>query len=113
MDTDSLRKEFPFNGLHLAITLCYSRNSRANQMWAPGVGMHVCELVCLKYIDKGGGACNRKEHFRLMRHDVWLDERVSHVSATHIRPAYFISVMFISSHVYRKLSLHIDVVQPL
>lgn len=66
-------------------------------MWA--VGIYVCVCVCLKYLHKGGGANKRKEHFSQMRHALWSNKRVSHVSATHIGPAYFINVMFISLHV--------------
>ena len=70
------------------------------------------ELVCLKYIDKGGGASVRKEHFSLMRPAARLHVHVSHVSGTHIRPKYFINVMFISSRVYLQPWLCIDSGQP-
>lgn len=63
----------------------------------------VCEFVCFKYIDKGGGARRRMEHFSLMHHAARPCELASHVSATHIRPEYFIRVMFFSLNVYPKL----------
>ena len=59
--------------------------------------------MCLKYIDKGGGARRRMEHFSLMHHAARPFELASHVSATHIRPEYFISVMFFSLNVYPEL----------
>lgn len=46
MDTDLLRKVFPFNGTHSAHSLLHH--------------VCVCELVYLKYIDKGGGAQKKK-----------------------------------------------------
>ena len=63
----------------------------------------VCEFVCFKYIDKGGGARRRMEHFTLMHHAARPCKLTSHVSATHIRPEYFIRLMFFSLNVYPKL----------